>query len=671
MLSEHCGEDIDKHERTYVMANNVLRMRELIKKIAEADKAYFTDDNPIMSDRDYDAMMEELKKLETETGVIFAGSPTQKVPGGAKKGLQQVRHTKPMLSANKTKSVPEFLSFARNQDVVLSWKLDGLTLVLRYEKGRFTQAITRGSEGLVGEDVTHTVQFFTNIPHRVSCKDSFEVRGEGVLSWADYDLYSGRSSEQTHPRSIAAGAVRSLTADKAKCSHIDFFAFELIGGPSFLTKTEQLDFLSGQGFSTVPHRLVPSIAGQDALKEAVLSYQPEGYEYPVDGIIMEYEDLPYGRSLGATGHHENRLMALKWQDSMAETAFRGVELLTTRTGIVSIVAKFDPVSVEGSMIKRANMHNLGIFEKFQFGIGDTIQVYKANMIVPQVAENLTRSGTFELPKYCPCCNEKLTIKVTSGGVKNLYCANEDCIARNAQKIARFCDKSALNIDGLSAVTLENLMAHGWVKNYYDLYHLDRFRNEIVETAGFGPASYSKIVEAVEKSRNTTLSRFLIGIGIPMLGVQAARTLEQYFDGSWEEFEKAAREEFFFSHIAGISHVLEQNIHRWIKNEAEERLWRPVLNEVKISMRGHRTSAKGNVTTFHDMTVAITGELSSMTRKQATEILTLLGARVSESVTAATDILIVGENPGGTKLSAAMKNGTRMVTESEFAELLAK
>ena len=653
------------------MANNVLRMKELIKKIAEADQAYFRDDKPIMTDREYDAMMEELKKLETETGVIFAGSPTQKVPGEAKKGLEQVRHSKPMLSANKTKSVQEFVDFARNQDVVLSWKLDGLTLVLRYEKGRFKQAITRGSEGLVGEDVTHTVQYFRNVPHRVNCRDNFEVRGEGVLSWADFDVYSGRSAEQTHPRNIAAGAVRSLTADKAKCSHLDFYAFELISDQPLKTKTEQLDFLEAQGFATVPHQTVPSVAGEEALRQAVLSYQPESYEYPVDGVIMEYDDVEYGRSLGATGHHENRMMALKWQDSLYETTFRGVELITTRTGIVSIVAEFDPVSIEGNMVKRANMHNLGIFEKYQFGVGDTIQVYKANMIVPQVAENLTRSGSFKLPQYCPCCNEKLTVKVTSGGVKNLFCPNEDCIARNAQKIARYCDKAALNIEGLSAVTLENLMAHGWVKSYYDLYHLDRFRDEIVETPGFGPASYNKIVDAVERSRSTTLSRFLLGIGIPMLGVQAARILEQYYDGSWDAFEQAASEEFFFSHISGITHVLEQNIHRWYKNEAEARLWRPALKEVRIASRGSRVKGKANVTSFYDMTVVITGTLSNMTRKKATEILTLLGARVSESVSASTDILIVGENPGGTKLAAAMKNGTHMVTESEFAELLEK
>lgn len=653
------------------MANSVLRMKELIKKITEADKAYFADDKPIMTDREYDAMVEELKKLETETGVIFAGSPTQKVPGEVKKGLQQVHHSKPMLSANKTKSEREFVEFAHGQDVVLSWKLDGLTLVLRYEKGRFKQAITRGSEGLVGEDVTHTVQYFRNIPHRVSSKDSFEVRGEGVLSWADFDIYSGRCAEQTHPRNIAAGAVRSLTADKAKCSHLDFFAFELISEHSFRTKTEQLDFLVAQGFATVPHQSILSTEGEEALRSAVENYLPEIYEYPVDGIIMEYDDLAYGRSLGATAHHENRLMALKWQDSLVETTFRGVELLTTRTGIVSIVAEFDPVSIEGNMVKRANMHNLGIFEKYQFGVGDTIQVFKANMIIPQVAENLTRSGTFKLPQYCPCCNEKLTVKVTSGGVRNLFCPNEECIARNAQKIARFCDKAALNIEGLSAVTLENLMARGWVKNYYDLYHLDRYRDEIVEAPGFGPASYNKLTEAVERSRDTTLSRVLVGIGIPMLGVQAARILEKYYQGSWDAFEKDAADGFLFSHIAGITHVLEQNIHRWYKNEAEARLWRPVLRELRIKARGSQLEAKGRVSTFYDMTIVVTGTLSNLTRKQVTEVLTLMGAHVSESVTASTDILIVGENPGGIKLSAAMKNGTRIITESEFADILGK
>ena len=651
------------------MANSVLRMKELIKMIAEADQAYFRDDSPIMSDREYDALVEELKTLEAGTGVIFAGSPTQRVSGGMKTGLEQVRHSKPMLSVNKTKSKSEFIRFALGRDVVLSWKLDGLTLVLRYDNGRFQQAITRGDDGLVGEDVTHTVRHFRNVPQRIDCREPVEVRGEGVLSWTDYEACSGQNKESAHPRNIAASAVRALTPDRAKCARLDFFAFELVSEGGFASKRAQLDQLENLGFSVVPHSFLSGLSGISELDSAVDAWRPDGFSYPVDGLVMEYDDLAYGRSLGSTGHHEKRMLALKWQDSLCETTFRGVELITTRTGVVSIVAEFDPVLIDGNTVKRANMFNLDIFERFQFGLGDRIQVCRANMIIPKVEDNLTRSNSFRLPEYCPCCGEKLTVKTSSGGVRNLFCPNEQCIARNARRIARFCDKSAMNIEGLSAVTMENLMARGWVKSYRDLYHLDEHREEIAEAPGFGIASYERIASAVERSRHTTMSRFLIGIGIPMMGVNAARTLEQYYCGNWSDFEAAARDGFPFARIEGISRALEQNIHRWYKDEAEARLWRPVMKELTFSSARRNTGADGSSTALTGKTVVITGVLSSMTRKKATEVLTLLGARVSESVSGNTDVLIVGMNPGGAKLGAAIRNGTKIITESDLAELL--
>lgn len=653
------------------MANNLSRMKELIQKIAEADTAYFTNDNPIMTDREYDALVDELKSLEASSGIVFANSPTKKVAGDVKKGLETVRHTKPMLSVNKSKSMADIERFAFEQDVVVSWKLDGLTLVLRYEKGRFVQAITRGSEGLVGEDVTHAVKHIRNIPQRVSCKDSFEVRGEGLISWADYNVLSSRMSEQAHPRTIAAGAVRALTPDTGKLSHLDFYAFELISDdenqPS--TKSGQFDYMTSLGFSVVPYEYVAAYSGEHKLNETIKSFDPETYAYPADGIIVEYDDLAYGKSLGATAHHENNKIALKWQDELHQTIFRGVDLVTTRTGIVSIVAKFDPVLVEGSYIKRANLHNMGIFEKFQFGIGDTITVYKANMIIPQVAENLTRSGTYKLPEYCPCCGEKLTVKYSSGGVKELYCPNEECIARNAQKIARFCDKAAMNIEGLSAVTLEKFMAYGWVQNYADLYHIEEHRDDIANTHGFGIASFEKMRAAIENSRSCTLEQFLIGMGIPNLGKQAARILDQYYYSSWDNFEEALKQNFPFSHIDGISYALENSIHSWYQNESEQKLLRPLLKE--LTFRGRvGGSGNNNRTSFCDANVVVTGALSNMTRKQVTEVLQLMGASVSETVSRNTDILIVGAMPGGKKLGAAMNYGTQIMTESQFAEILA-
>lgn len=654
------------------MANNpVIRMKELIAKIKEADIAYFRDDAPKLSDREYDALVEELKGLEDSTGVVFSGSPTRKVSGEVKDGLKTVRHTKPMLSAEKTKSILDIESFAEGRDIVLSWKLDGLSLILRYENGNFTQAVTRGSDGITGEDVTHTVRYFRNIPHKVSCLDSFEVRGEGVISWTDFEAFEKREMTQTHPRNFASGAVRSLAADKGKCSHLDFIAFEYISEDEDVpaTKAAQLDRLSSLGFSVVPYK---TVAANDSgsISSMIKSFEPESFEYPVDGIVAEYDDIAYGKSLGATAHHENNKIALKWQDELFQTVFRGVELITTRTGAVSIVVIFDPVLIDGSRVKRASIPNLGIFESFKFGLGDTISVYKANMIIPQIAENLTKSGTYTLPSVCPCCGERLEVKVSTGGTKQLFCPNKSCIARNAQKIARFCDKTAMNIEGLSAVMLEKLMANGWIKSYADLFHLDEFRDDIASTHGFGIASYEKMHQGIERSRNCKLSQFLVGVGIPLLGPQAANILEMYFYGSWESFEKALGERFAFSHIEGISGMLEKNIYKWYEDKDEEKLWRPVLKELHFNHLPAGQSS-GNTTSFYGLNVVVTGTITGMTRKQITEVLTLMGASVSESVSAKTDVLIVGAMPGGNKLGSAMKNGTKIITERDFAELLQK
>ena len=648
--------------------NPVKRMKELIALIKEADTAYFKNDSPKLSDREYDLLVNELKDLEAASGLVFADSPSKRVSGETKKTLTTVLHTKPMLSANKTKSVAEVANFIGTQEALLSWKLDGLTLVLRYKNGILEKAITRGN-GSEGEDVTHTVKYFRNVPSKIPYRDYLEVRGEGVLSWADFEMLGkSMASGESHPRNLAAGIVRTSNADRGKCSHLDFIAFAIISDTEYTKKIDQLAFLSGLGFDVVPHKFVPCVRNQEEFQEVVDSFVPDAYGYPVDGLVAEYNDIEFGKSLGATAHHENKLIALKWQDELTETIFRGVELITTRTGTVSIVGLFDTVVIDGARIHRASLHNLSVFEKYKFGIGDKISVYKANMIIPQIAENKTQSGTFVLPKFCPCCGETLTVKYSMSGVKDLYCPNTECIARNAQKIARFCDKKAMNIEGLSAVSLEKLMAFGWIKNFYDLYHLDEYRESIANTPGFGISSFEKMWNAINASRKTSLGKFLLGVGIPLLGPQAAKILDTYYYGSWDMFEEALQHNYAFSHIEGISPLLEKNIYKWYKNEAEEKLWRPVLNEVKFNERKHRSSGD-KFSSFTDMNVVVTGTITGMTREKINEVLTLLGAIVSNSVSKNTDYLIVGAAPGGKKLSAAIKNGTKIITESQFLTML--
>lgn len=647
--------------------NNVARIKELIAILCDADKAYYGEDNPIMTDKEYDALLDELKALEASTGIVFANSPSKRVGGLNKGELKKVRHSKPMLSARKTKSVDDIVSFASEGDVMLSWKMDGLSLILRYEGGCFKQAVTRGEDGLIGEDITHTVRSLRNVPQKVSCKESFEVRGEGVVSWPDYQLLN-RGNAPSHPRNIAAGLVRTMTPDRGSLSHMDFYAFELIlpGDPS-RTREEQLDFLSVNGFDVVEHTLVRACSGESVLKGALSDFDPEKYSYPVDGIIAEYNDLSFGKSLGATSHHENRMLALKWEDAEYETVFRGVELATTRNGMITITAVFDPVMIDGSYVKRADLHSLSNFEKYHFGVGDTIKVYKANMIIPQISENITRSGTYRLPERCPCCGSVLEIKVSSGGIKNLYCPNEACIARNAQKIARFCDKDAMNMEGFNASVLEKLMAYGFVKTFADLYNLEKHRERILTTPGLGYGTYDRLVSAVENSRRCHLAQFLVAVGIPLMGPNNARAIDEYFLGSWDDFEKAIREEFCFFHIAGVSQALSKNIYTWYADEAEARLWRPVLKEITFINHAVKVGEAGNP--FSNANVVVTGTVNGMNRKDITELLTLLGAFVSDSVTKNTTYLIVGEAPGTQKLSAALSYGTKIITEGHFAKML--
>ena len=571
--------------------NSIQRMKELIAKITEADTAYYRDDSPVMTDREYDALLAELLKLEQETGIVFGNSPSKRVAGQNSEALEKVKHTKPMLSAKKTKSVEDLLTFKGSQRILLSWKLDGLTLVLRYRGGKFTRAITRGEEGLIGEDVTHTVKHMRGIPQTVRRKDDFEVRGEGVISWLDFEI-AGRRNEETHPRNVAAGAVRSLVPDSGLLSHMDFIAFELIDPMDrSCTKEEQLDTLTILGFRTVERAALSEDSGEEDLRKAVKGFDPEKYSYPVDGIIAEYDDLDYGRSLGATAHHENRMIALKWEDELHETVFRKVELATTRTGLIALTAVFDPVRIDGATVRRADLHSLSNFEKMRLGEGDTVRVYKANMIIPQIAENVTKSGTYRLPDRCPACGEKLTLRTSAGGSRNLYCPNESCIARNAQKIARFCDRDAMNLDGFNASVVEKLMEAGFIKNFADLYHLSEKRESLMNTRGFGIDSVSRMIRAAEKSRKTTLQRFLTAVGIPMLGSSHAKAIDEYFYGSFVRFEQAIKEGFCFFHIEGVTEAVSRQIYKWYENEAEEKLWRPVLQEVTFDDRSAEVYGK--------------------------------------------------------------------------------
>lgn len=650
---------------------NLEQMRELIERLTEADIAYYKNDAPIMTDLEYDRLTEELASLEHDIGLVLSGSPTQKVSGEILESLAEVRHTKPMLSAGKTKSIEDLIRFAAGRAVLLSWKMDGLTLVLRYEYGKLKQAITRGREGIIGEDVTHTVRTFRNVPLTIPTKESFEVRGEGVISWESFRRINASLEEPyTHPRNLASGSTRKLDAGEASKRRLEFWAFELVSDhlePE--SKLAQQQFLQRSGFSVVPYIFLDAGHSEQDIRDTVAGMEPKDFAYPVDGLVMEYEDLRYGKSLGATGHHENRLIALKWEDELYDTHFRGVELATTRTGMVSITGLFDPVNIDGTLVGRAYLHNLDVFDEFQFSIGDKIRVYKANMIIPQIADNRTPSNTYALPMTCPCCDEPLTVKRTSGGTRQLYCVNPHCAAKLVQKFAHFCEKTRMNIEGLSATTLEKLIGHGWVHNFGDLYELERHREEIIKTEGFGEKSFERLQAAIEKSRCCTLAKFIAGLGIPMVGRHAGRDLDRYFHGSWAEFEAAILNGFDFTQLPDFGETMHNNIYTWYADAQEAKLWRPLLRKIQFETKENLTMETTMNNPFAGKTVVATGKLEHYTRDGIQEKLISLGAHPSGAVSKKTDYLIVGEK-AGSKLTKAQQLGVKTLTEQEFEDMLA-
>lgn len=651
--------------------NQQSRMQSLIAQIKEADTAYYKFDRPVLSDREYDRLMEELKALENATSVVLSGSPTQTVPGEILEELTAVPHTKPMLSADKTKSVEDLVKFAGSRAVLLSWKMDGLTLVLRYEDGKLKQAITRGTNGLVGEDVTHTVKTFLNVPLEIPEKGAFEVRGEGVISWANFEkLNSSLEEPYTHPRNLAAGSVRKLDANESRKRYLEFFAFELVSDylePA--SKIGQQQFLEKNGFTVVPYVYLDVHGNADEIRNAIVSFRPKEFAYPVDGLIMEYEDIRYGKSLGATGHHENRLIALKWADELFETKFVDLDVAVTRTGMVSLTGIFEPVTIDGAQVSRAYLHNYDNYLNLALGKGDTIQVYKANMIIPQIAENLTKSGTCCVPSYCPCCGKLLQIRKTSGGTRQLFCENPDCSARLVQKFVHFCEKTRMNIEGLSEKTLEQLLSHGWVHTFGDLYTLEQHREEIIRTEGFGVKSFERLQASIEKSRHCTLAQFIAGMGIPMVGRHAGRDLDRYFHGSWEAFEQAIQDEFDFTQLPDFGGIMHNNIYTWYEDAEAAKLWRPLLDHIEFTKEDQPMETTMN-NPFVGKTVVATGKLENYTRDGILMKLMSLGAKPASSVTKKTDYLIVGEK-AGSKLTKAQQLGIRTLTEEEFEAMLAE
>lgn len=642
------------------------QMQAYIKQIRAADKAYYNAGNPMLTDYEYDQVFDALKKLEEATGLVLSGSPTHKVSGEVLDELHKVPHTRPMLSADKTKSVDDVIKFIDGRPCVLSWKLDGSTMVLRYEDGELKQAITRG-DGHAGDDVTHTARVFLDIPIKIKEREKIEVRGEAVISWANFktineELADGRYS---HPRNLAAGSIGMLDAGESKHRCLEFRAFDLVEGPAFQTKAEQLRYMQQLGFHVVEHVLMENME-EEQIRRCVDDMDPKNYAYPVDGLIIEQNDVAYGKSLGHTGHHENRMIALKWKDEEYETRFRGVELRPTRKGRLSLTGLFDPVEMDGATVSRATLHNFDIFKRFQMGIGDRVLLIRSNMVIPQLVKNMDCSDTYELPETCPCCGADVVLRKEEN-TTFLYCSNPRCPGVLVQKFVHYCERTRMNIPGLSEATLAKFVDKGWLTTFGDLYELERYKEQIVQENGFGSRSFERLQRAIDRSRKTTLNRFIAAMGIHEVGRTAGRAISEYFGGSWLAFEKAIQNKFDFTLLEDFGQTMNDSIYEWYADKQAEALWRPALQHITFTIQKKERQTMNGNSVFQGKKIVATGKLAGYTRTEIQDKILSLGATPQSAVSKTTDYLIVGEK-AGSKLAKAQQLGVKVLTEEEFEQM---
>lgn len=657
--------------------DKVKRLKELIELLQKASYAYYGKDNPIMSDKKYDDLYDELINLESDTRIVLAGSPTQKVQGCVIDSLKKVKHSKPMLSANKTKEIQEIKKFIGNQKCVVSWKEDGLTIVLRYVKGKFTQAITRGT-GNIGEDVTHTMKMCKNIPMKIPYCTDIEVRGECVISWDEFNkINDGLSVPYKHPRNLAAGSVRQLDANVLKDRKITFKAFELVQDRLYneskentylreqlMSISESFDYLEECGFDVVEHEFVT----KNNIEGIIKRYIPDNYDFPVDGLIFEYNDYIYGKELGETSHHPLNMMALKWADDLYETTLTDIEWNTSKSGLINPVAIFEPVDLDGAITTRATLHNVSYIEDLQLGIGDTIQVYRSNMVIPKVHDNLTRSNTWKLPNKCPCCNGNVEIQ-NENGSKTLHCVNPDCTAKLVAQLTHFCSRNAINIDGLSEQTLQKLVDLGWVKSFQDIMNLRTYTNQMMSLEGFGKQSVSKLMTAIEKSKKTTLDKFLYSLSIPLIGRSASKDISNVCYGDENVFISMIKSNDLYklvTDIDGFGDVMYKSLHDYCNTHISG--IEDLLQYFTIK-KEEKTDKKN--TTLTDKVFVITGSLNLFkNRAELVNKIESLGGKVTGSISKNTNYLINNDiNSTSGKNKKAKELGIPIITEEEFIHIL--
>ena len=642
------------------------RMRELVERLREASKAYYQEDREIMSNFEYDKLYDELAGLEAETGIVLSGSPTQNVGYESQEELPKERHERPMLSLDKTKDVEVLKTFVGEHKALMSWKLDGLTIVLTYENGELVKAVTRGN-GIVGEVITNNARVFKNIPLRIPYKGQLVLRGEAIITYSEFERINetigDADAKYKNPRNLCSGSVRQLNNEITAKRNVRFYAFALVSAQDVdfsNSREQQFIWLKKQGFEVVEYKVVTS----ESLDEAMdyFSKTIVNNDFPSDGLVVTYDDIAYGESLGSTAKFPRNSFAFKWADEMRETKLVDMEWSPSRTGLINPVAIFEPVELEGTTVSRASVHNISIVKELQLGIGDTIKVYKANMIIPQIAENLTRSGNLVIPDKCPVCGREARIR-KENDVETLYCMNPDCVAKKIKSFSLFTSRDAMNIDGLSEATLEKFIAMGFIHNFGDIFEIGKYKDQIVEMEGFGQKSFDNLMVSLEKAKETTLAKVIYSLGITGIGLANAKVICKYFDDDIEKIRYAEEEEI--SSIEGIGPVIAGSLADYFKSAENNQKLDHLLSHLHLV---HEETSAEQV--FAGKTFVITGSVEHFSnRSEAKEFIEARGGKVTGSVTKKTDYLINND-----KTSASSKNkkaqelGIPILSEEDFLEL---
>lgn len=638
------------------------RMKELIDILNNASKAYYQDDSQIMSDHEYDKLYDELVKLEKESGVVYGGSPTQRVGYTVLSSLQKVKHDSPILSLDKTKEPDKLVSWLGDSEGIISWKLDGLTIVLTYNNGVLERAVTRGN-GEVGEDITHNARYFKNLPGKINFNGELNLRGEGIITFTEFERINselGDDEVYKNPRNLCSGTVRQLNSKVASDRNVMFYAFTLVRaeGMEFEKKSEQLKFLEDLGFDVVEHYIVRTEDIKDKIK--MFSEKIEKNDFASDGLVLTFDSIAYSSSLGTTSKFPKDSIAFKWSDELAETTLLDIIWNTSRTGRINPIAVFEPVDIEGSTVNRASVHNVSVLEGLKLGKGDKIKVYKANMIIPQIAENMTCSATAKIPEVCPVCQGETEIRMLKEG-KELYCINPTCSAQRIKALVHYVSRDAMNIEGLSEETIKKFADAGILDNYTDIYSI-KDHPEIMDMEGFGQKSFDNLVAAVEKSRTVPLENFINALGINQVGLSNAKLLCRNYNYSIDDIVKADQEEL--KDIEGFGEVIAHSIHSYFANKENLELFNKAVGLLSFVKPAETTDKLGGIN------FVITGDVAIFkNRNEVKALIESLGGKVTGSVTSKTNYLINNDvNSSSSKNKKAKELNIPIITEEEFIKL---